>query len=84
MITRLALGRTLSQGIFFRFLTASQSPAGGTLRVGKGTLTEKGTLGVIFIAHVMLGIIGVSCAGDAIFLTFHNANTVNEDETSFW
>ena len=28
--------------------------------------------------------LGVSCVGDAIFRTFNNANTVNEDDTSSW
>ena len=32
----------LTQGIFFRILTASHSPVGGTLRAGKGTLDDPG------------------------------------------
>ena len=38
---------------------------------------------MISIAYVALGVVlGVSCAGDKFFWTFHNANTANEGKMS--
>ena len=88
--------RPCTQGIFFRFLTASQSSIWGTLRGWKGTLGDrKGHLGyninctrfIRHYLHIMTLCADIWCACDSIFgtLPHDDAITVNQDlNVSFW